>query len=61
MEGFYKHTKTGIIYKTLEIVQMKCPTTGNWISGVLYFGTSNIFYVRSFEDFNNKFEKVDLP
>lgn len=51
----------GCTYTFIESVSLKCPVTGKWYDAVLYENVMGERFVRELGDFNNKFEKVDLP
>jgi hypothetical protein len=54
----YIHTKTGNEYLVLEMVDMKCPATDKWLSGILYEPftiDADVKYVRAKESFVKSF------
>ena len=54
----YPHDKT---YKIIDIeCRMKCPITGLWIDAVIYESENSERYVREYDDFIVKFQKVEI-
>lgn len=51
----YKYPKTGTVYKVLQEVKMKDPSTGEWEEAIIYTDR-NSTYCREKEDFIAKFE-----
>lgn len=48
----------GGLYEVLDFPRLKHPTTGQWVSGVLYRNGEDILCIRTLENFEQRFKEL---